>query len=180
MAGSPHKQGNSDTLCDQVLSGASEAGADVEKVYLQDLNIQACIACGACQARNTGRCVLKDDMQSLYPKLERCTTLVIASPIYYLSLNAQTTLFLNRTYPLFNVKGPRLGAKKLIACLTYGDPDPIGSGCDIAARILREVCGYFDISMKLVHASAPEKNSVKRNKSVMTKAFELGRETVVK
>jgi multimeric flavodoxin WrbA len=114
-------------------------------------------------------------MRELYPKLERCSVLVLASPIYYLSLSAQTTLFLNRTYPLFNPEGPRFGARKLIACLTYGDADPIGSGCDIAARILRDLCAYFGISMDLVHASALNKGEVKRNRPAMERAFELGR-----
>ena len=50
-----------------------------------------------------------------------------------------TTLFLNRAYPLLNPKGPRIGAKTLIACLVHGDTDPIGNSCDIAARILRDL-----------------------------------------
>lgn len=40
LAGSPRKGGNSDILADECLRGASEAGADVEKVYLDDLRIR--------------------------------------------------------------------------------------------------------------------------------------------
>ena len=40
LAGSPRKQGNSDILADKVLEGAREAGAETEKVYLDDMNIR--------------------------------------------------------------------------------------------------------------------------------------------
>ena len=178
VVGSARKEGNSDLLCGQVLAGAREGGAEIEKVYLADLDIGGCLGCGACQRENSGRCVRKDDMAPLYPKLERCTVLVIASPIYFLSLSGQTTVFLNRTYPFFSPEGPTLGAKRLIACLAYGDRDPIGSGCDIAARILRDLCVFNGLPMDLVHASALTKGAVAQNKAVMDRAFDLGRAAV--
>ena len=56
LAGSPRKGGNTDLLADALLSGARSAGAEVEKVYLNDLNIRGCQACYGC--RKTGKCKL--------------------------------------------------------------------------------------------------------------------------
>ena len=178
VAGSPRKQGNSDLLCDRVLAGAESAGSRVEKVYLHDCNIRPCNACETCLKGDSHRCVIDDDMGPLYQKLEECDVLVIASPIYFLNLSAQTVLFLNRTYPLFNPDECTLGAKQVIACLTYGDADPIGSGCDIAARILRDLCHFAKIPMTLIHASALKRGEIKANKEILEKAYHLGAEVV--
>ena len=35
LSSSPRKGGNSDTLCDEFLRGAKEAGHDVEKIFLR-------------------------------------------------------------------------------------------------------------------------------------------------
>lgn len=178
VAGSPRKQGNSDILCDRVLAGAKRAGARVEKVYLHYCDIRPCNACEACLKGRLHRCVIDDDMAPLYPKLQECDALVIASPIYFLNLSAQTMLFLNRTYPLFNPNECTIGAKQVIVCLTYGDADPIGSGCDIAAYILRDLFRFAEIPMALIHASALKRGEVQMNKAVLRKAYQLGKDAV--
>ena len=38
ISASPRKGGNSDTLCDEFLRGAKEAGHDAEKIFLRDKN----------------------------------------------------------------------------------------------------------------------------------------------
>ena len=41
LSSSPRKGGNSDTLCDEFLRGAKEAGNDVEKIFLRERLITA-------------------------------------------------------------------------------------------------------------------------------------------
>ena len=67
LAGSPRKGGNSDLLCDALIRGARESGNNAEKIYVQDLKIGSCRACYGC--RGTGRCVQKDDMDTLLEKM---------------------------------------------------------------------------------------------------------------
>ena len=69
ISSSPRKGGNSDTLCDQFLKGAAEAGNRVEKIRLADLKIDYCSVCYAC--KTTGRCVKRDDMEQI---IEKCGT----------------------------------------------------------------------------------------------------------
>ena len=45
VIGSPRKKGNSALLAGQVESGAKAGGAQVERFYLQDMNIKPCTAC---------------------------------------------------------------------------------------------------------------------------------------
>lgn len=61
LSGSPRKGGNSDTLCDEFMKGASEAGHDVKKIRIADKNIGYCRGCYYCQ-KSGGSCAIKDDM----------------------------------------------------------------------------------------------------------------------
>ena len=48
LSSSPRRGGNSDTLCDEFLRGAQEAGHEVEKIFLKDKTIHYCTGCGVC------------------------------------------------------------------------------------------------------------------------------------
>jgi multimeric flavodoxin WrbA len=102
ILGSPRKGGNSETLAGQVVSGLEDAGAAVEVVRLADFNINPCIACGGCE--KTGRCVVQDDMQLLYPKIDAADRLVVVSPIYFYGLTAQVKAFIDRCQALWSRK----------------------------------------------------------------------------
>ena len=100
VMGSPRKEGNSATLAKQVAAGAEATGATVESFYLHGMNIQPCTACDACREERDKDCVIDDDMETLYPKLRQADALVIATPIYWFTISAQTKLFMDRWYAL--------------------------------------------------------------------------------
>ena len=97
LKGSPRAKGNSAVLAEQVVAGAEEAGAQVESVYLHGKNIQPCDACDVCQDGYEG-CIIEDDMQAIYPKVESAEVIVIASPVYWFTISAQTKLCIDRWY----------------------------------------------------------------------------------
>ena len=97
LSGSPRKGGNSDLLCDQFLLGAKEAGHQVEKVFLRDKQIDYCIACGTCQG-NGGQCIHQDDMAELLDKMIAADVIVMATPVYFYTMNAQIKTLIDRTY----------------------------------------------------------------------------------
>jgi multimeric flavodoxin WrbA len=94
ISGSPRRGGNTELLLDKALEGARGEGAEVEKIILNELSFLPCQECGACD--ETGVCPIPDDMQPLYKKLEETDGLVIASPIFFGSLTAQTKMFIDR------------------------------------------------------------------------------------
>lgn len=97
LSASPRKGGNSDLLCDQFLQGATEAGHEAEKIFLRDKKINHCLACGACQS-NGGKCVQKDDMAGILDKMTAADVIVMASPVYFYSMNGQLKTLIDRTY----------------------------------------------------------------------------------
>ena len=94
IVGSPRRQGNTETLVDAVLSGAAEAGAQVEKVCLRDIKIGPCLACDACQ--RTGACAQKDDMAALLLKMQESEIWVLGTPVYWWGPTAQFKAFVDR------------------------------------------------------------------------------------
>ena len=95
ISSSPRKGGNSDTLCDQFLKGAAEAGNRVEKIRLADLKIDYCSACYAC--KTTGRCVKRDEMEQIIEKMRDAYVIVLATPVYFYTMCAQMKTMIDRT-----------------------------------------------------------------------------------
>ena len=86
LSASPRKGGNSDTLCDEFVRGAKEAGHRTEKVFLRDHGINYCTGCGACN--RTHECVQKDDMADVLHKMVKADVIVMATPVYFYTMNA--------------------------------------------------------------------------------------------
>lgn len=95
LSGSPRKGGNSDLLCDEFMRGAMEAGHQVEKIRVQEKKVAYCTACYACQ--NTGNCAIKDDMAEIMQKMIDCDVMVLASPVYFYSIDAQLKAVIDRS-----------------------------------------------------------------------------------
>ena len=102
LCGSPRFGGNTEILADACLEGILESGLPTEKIRLQELSISPCRECGGCQ--RTGRCVIQDDMQKVYPRLRQAKGIIIASPIFFGSLTAQTKIAIDRAQCLWVAK----------------------------------------------------------------------------
>lgn len=108
LAPSPRRGGNSDLLLQEFCRAAAESGWQVETLRINDLQIKPCQACDACA--KDGRCIVKDDMQDVYPRLVESDALVVASPITFGSMNAQLKTFIDRFqcwwHAKYNLKAP--------------------------------------------------------------------------
>lgn len=179
LKGSPRENGNSSTLAEQAAWGAKEAGAEVESISLHTLDIRPCDACDSCHETD-GVCVIKDDMQALYPKLRRASAIVVASPIYWFTISAQTKLCIDRWYALESKQGNALRGKKFGIVLTYGDSDLHNSGGINAIHTFESMLRYIGADMVgIVHGTAGDIGDVQKQPELMEKAFQLGRKLAV-
>lgn len=96
LSGSPRKGGNSDVLCDEFMHGALESGNEVEKIRVSEKKIAPCSACYFCKDSG-GKCVHKDDMAEILQKMIDADVLVLASPVYFYSIDAQLKAVIDRT-----------------------------------------------------------------------------------
>ena len=90
---------NSDALADSFLTGAADAGNQVEKITLRGKTLAFCRGCLACQ--RTQKCVIRDDAAEIIEKMRRADVLVFATPIYYYGVSGQMKTLLDRANPLF-------------------------------------------------------------------------------
>ncbi len=95
LYGSPRKDGNTDLLMQAFLEGVREAGAARTEIFLRDYKFSPCIECGGCTA--TGVCVLRDDMDEIYPHLIAADVIVLAAPVFFYGLNALAKAMVDRT-----------------------------------------------------------------------------------
>jgi multimeric flavodoxin WrbA len=171
--GSPREKGNSSILADNAAEGAQAAGAEVETFSLHQMKIRPCDACDTCQ--ETGVCVLKDDMQLLYPKLQEAEAILVASPIYWFTMSAQTKLFIDRWYALESSQGNALKGKKFGIILTYGDTDPYSSGAINAIRSFQDIFRYIGADIAgMVYGSASDEGDVLKQPELLERAYKLG------
>jgi multimeric flavodoxin WrbA len=173
LKGSPRKRGNSSILAERVAAGAVAAGAAVESFDLQDMDIRPCDGCDYCQG--TGDCVIADDMQALYPRLRAADGIVIASPIYWFTVNAQVKALLDRWYALEGAGESALAGKEFGILLTYGDVDPYASGAVNAIRMFQDICRYEKAEIVgFVYGSASQAGDIEAQPEVMQQAYALG------
>ena len=177
--GSPRKNGNTEILLSSLLDGARGAGADVELIRLADYTIHPCVACGGCE--KTGRCVLEDDMQVLYEKVDSADRLVIASPIYFYSVTAQTKAFIDRCQAMWSRRyllGERRGGNVprkgyfVSVCATKGER--IFDGAILTVRYALDAMD-FDYGGALLVRGADRKGEVADRPEELARARDFGR-----
>lgn len=169
LSGSPRKNGNSDILCDEFARGAAEAGNHVEKIRVSEKNIGFCRACYAC--RGTGVCAIKDDMAEVLQKMIDADVLVLASPVYFYSIDAQLKALIDRTVAHWlDVKN-----KEFYYIVTAAD-----SGKEAAETTLACFRGYADcmdgaIEKGVIYGMGVYEKGKVKDTAAMKEAYEMGR-----
>lgn len=100
--GSPRRGGNSQMLLDEAVRGAREQGAEVKMYTLNTMAIRPCQHCGGCE--RTGRCIVKDEMQAVHEEIRSAERFIVASPIFFFSVSAQTKILIDRAQSFWNEK----------------------------------------------------------------------------
>lgn len=94
IMGSPRIKGNTDLLLDEALKGAKSGGAEVEKIVVDKLKIAPCKEYYGCL--KDGNCVIRDDMDAVYPKLLQVDVIIVAAPMFFYSVPAQLKALIDR------------------------------------------------------------------------------------
>lgn len=167
LSGSPRKGGNSDVLCDEFAKGAEKSGNSIEKIYLKDHKIGFCQACYAC--KKTGKCVQKDDMEEILDKMVKADVIVMATPVYFYTMDAQMKVLIDRTLPRYT----EIEDKDFYLIATAA------AGEKLMERTIDSIRGFLDClpgareKGVIYGAGAWQIGEIQGNKA-MQKAFEAG------
>ncbi len=180
LVGSARRNGNTEILVDEILHGAADAGAVVEKVLLSKQKIAPCTGCEACQ--ETGECVFKDDMPGLWTKMQENDAWVLGTPVYWWGPTAQMKLYVDRWYSKIFLPQDRavFRDRRVILAIPLGDADP---------AVARHTVGMFTDALSYLRANlfatilAPgvnDKGQVREYPHLLEQAREAGRKAVGK
>lgn len=169
LSGSPRKGGNSDILCDEFARGASEVGHDVEKIRVAERKIGYCLACYAC--RDTGVCAIKDDMAEVMQKIIDADVLVLASPVYFYSIDAQLKALIDRTV----ARWTEVKDKEFYYIVTAADGEHEAAETTIACFRGYADCVEGAKEMGIVYGMGTYEKGEVKNTPAMNEAYEMGR-----
>lgn len=175
--GSPRIKGNTDLLLDEALKGAQSQGAEVEKIIVDNLNISPCREYYGCL--RDGNCVIRDDMDSIYPKLLEADGVIVSSPMFFYGLTSQLKALIDRSQALW--------ARKYV--LKQNLPDAARKGAFIAVGATKGrklfdgsilTVKYFfqaigvDYTAELLVRGVDKKGEIGEHPTALKDAFELG------
>lgn len=181
--GSPRTGGNTDILLREALKPISAAGHEITLFTLNTMNITPCQDCGECEA--SGVCAIEDDMFPIYKAIREADRIILASPIFFFGLSAQTKAMIDRCQAFWCEKyllrkpiqeGP-FGRKGLLI-VVGGMKKEVGIRCaEATARAffrtvsvpVHESLGFMDIDAK---------GAILQHPTARTDAQEAGRKLI--
>ncbi len=129
IIGSPRTAGNSATIAKLLIEHLGVSGDQVSTIELNKLNYRGCQGCMACKT-TSDHCVVKDDLSDVLEEVRASDVVLIASPVYFGDITAQTKGLIDRFYSYYlpdyktNPNPSRLApGKKLVFILPQGNPD---------------------------------------------------------
>jgi len=175
--GSPRIGGNTDILLDKALDGAKAKGARTEKIILNNLKFSPCQECE--NIKDDGSCIIDDDMQSIYKRIDEADAIILASPIFFGSLSAQMKTMIDRFQCLWRAKYvlkniPCQKSKKGAFISVEGSERK--DFFDNAKSIVKNLFATIGAEYKeeLFCSGINEKAAVLKHPNILKKAFELG------
>lgn len=165
------KGGNSDTLAEELIRGAKDAGNNVEKISLQGKTIGFCKGCLVCQ--KTQECVIKDDAVNIAEKVKHAEAIVFATPIYYYEMSGQMKTLLDRLNPLFP-SDYSFREVYLIAAAADDNKEAM----NVAVEGLQGWITCFDkakLSSVIRGVGITDMGDVKHHEKLISEAYEMGK-----
>ena len=169
LTGSPRKNGNSNTLADNFIKGAEEAGHEIVRFDAAFKEVHPCIGCNSCGMN--GPCVFKDDFEFVRQHIVDADMVVFATPMYYFGISAQLKAVIDRFYA---INGQIHRPKKAALLMTYAntaasEAEPIKSHY----KTLLNYLGWTDAGQIIASGVWPA--GAVNHTDYPRKAYELGK-----
>jgi multimeric flavodoxin WrbA len=183
FCGSPRINGNTELLLNEVIRGIEDTGMTVNRFNLNVMNIKPCQDCGGCN--DTGKCIYQDDMEQIYEAVRTADRIILASPIFFFSLSAQTKIMIDRFQSFWcekyllkkSVKEGKFGRKGLLL-LVGGMKKEVGVQCSeaCATAFFRTISVREHETLSFLGIDA--KGEIMRHPTALGDAYEAGRKLI--
>ena len=179
--GSPRENGNTELLLREAIRGVEESGPSVQVFNLNKMNIMPCQNCGGCD--ETGVCIYEDDMTRIYEAIRNADRIILASPIFFFALSAQTKIMIDRCQAFwcekYLLRKPipegQYGRKGLLL-LVGGMKKEIGVQCaEATAKAFFRTISVPE-HKTLAHMGIDEKGAILKHPSSLQEAYKAGQQ----
>lgn len=170
LSGSPRKDGNSDVLCDEFAKGAREAGNEVKKIRISEKKINYCTGCYYCQKSN-GECAIKDDMAEILDDILSSDVIVLASPVYFYSIDAQLKTVIDRIV----AKWLQVKNKEFYYIMTAAENSAHTFNCTLECFRGLAACLSGSIEKGVLKAGGVYQKGEVQNTPYVKQAYEMGK-----
>ncbi|NQT32323.1 MAG: flavodoxin family protein [Candidatus Omnitrophica bacterium] len=181
ICGSPRKGGNTDILLDKALEGAEEAGAQTEKLFLNDLKISPTQESEYDNIDDKGFSVIADDIQIVFKKIQESDRIIIASPVFFGSVSAQVKTMIDRFQCVWVAKN--IDKKEVFSKGKIGGFISVqAAGREDFFNNSKEIIKHFFATIGIEYRddifchNVEEKGEVLDHPEYLAKAFEMGKE----
>jgi multimeric flavodoxin WrbA len=175
LLGSAREDGNSTRLAYAFADAASLAGHAVQSIRVPALDIVPCDGCGECWKPASTPCVLRDDLDSVYPLLRKADMLVFATPLHFFTWSAPLKTLVDRLYCLAPKRRHGLQGLPVALLATAADPRPAAfTGLKATFRL---VAGYMQwkILGDVLVPGVAEEGDIARKPRALARAQTLAR-----
>lgn len=185
VLGSPLAGGNTAILLNKAIEGAKEAGCDVEKLIVNQMNIRPCMEIFHCVENEA--CKIQDDMGPVYDKFREMDGLIVATPIMTMGIPGKLKMFLDRFQVYYMAKyfrqkpfitpEQRLQRKMLFISISGMNIPNVFDGAKMTMRAFGEIvdCPYW---AEVLRNDMDTIRDIRTRPEVLeaayTKGFELG------
>ncbi len=166
-----------------MLKGAEEEGAQIERVIISQLTFSPCIECHGCD--ETGECVLRDHMDTVYPKLLEADWIILAFPIFFYGAPAGTKALIDRVQSLWvrkyrlkllpEDKGRRRKGFFISVGATKGER--LFDGAMLTVKYFFDALDV-DFAGQLLFKDVEGKGDIRNHPTAFREAFEAGRASI--
>jgi len=181
IMGSPRMKGNTDLLLDEALKGAQVQQAETEKIIVDKLKIAPCREYYGCL--KDGNCVIRDDMDGIYPRLLSADSVIVASPIFFYALSAQLKALIDRCqalwarkYVLKNLGVPLRKGAFIAVGATRGER--LFEGPKLTVSYFFKAINV-EYTGELLVRGVDKRGEIQEHATALTDAFELGKRLVL-
>ena len=173
ISASPRKGGNSDLLCDEFVRGATEAGHEVEKIRLAEKNVGFCKGCYACQKLK--KCFQNDDANELVEKMLSADVIVLATPVYFYSMDAQLKALIDRSVSRWDDFGRFKGTEFWLVITAADESHEMMSATLEGLRGFMRDCMEGSFERGVIYGTGAYEKGAIRSLPVFKEAYEAGK-----
>ncbi len=91
---------NLDVYLDNLSQRMMQSGWGLERFHLAEMNIHYCCGCWTCWWKTPGKCVFRDDMEKIYPKIVTADLVIFTAPLMMGFVHSSLKKTMDRLIPL--------------------------------------------------------------------------------